>query len=202
MSLVRDNWEAKKPEFEQEISDLLGESWTITVDTALVYSNVADADYQSRLGNVLVWYFEPLVKNLKKFINSHGDDGKSELNSTANKHVISFGPQDTTSFTYCGLVVENGVVRLVYDAPGSFASNVDDGSEDFEGALKKANASSGPAYNITARNGVKENYDPEIEEMQEKIGALLGVKDIKLTPNFEANSEVLKNDSKVCVSRT
>lgn len=178
---------------------MLGEAWTITADVNLIYPNVKDADYASRLGTVITWYIEPFVKNMKKFVEKYGDDGKKELNSLVSSHTVSFGPQDSTKFSYGGLVVENSVLRLVYDAPGSFASNVDDVSTGLAAALQKASESSGgaSAYDIVARNGVKEKYDPKIEAVRQNIESLTGLKGIVLNPNFEANSDALSKNPKV-----
>ncbi|RMZ77742.1 hypothetical protein DV737_g4199, partial [Chaetothyriales sp. CBS 132003] len=190
---VRDEWEAKRPGFEQELSDLLGEPWTITTNPSLIYANVEDSAYQSRIGEVISWYIERLVDNVKQFVSKFGDDGKAELNSAITQHVVDLGPQDSTSFTYGGLVVENGVLRLVYAAPRSFAANTNSVSQDIAGALKTANAASdsGKAYNLVARNGVRDNYDSKVDEVREKIAWLVGVKEIKLAPHFEENAAAL-----------
>ena len=137
-------------------------------------------------------YIKPFCSNLESFVKSHGDDGKAELNSSCSKHQVEFGPQEDTKFSYGGLQIKDGVLRLVF-AEGSFASNVDDVSRDFQGALKTASASSGSgsAFNISARHGVRKDYEPKIGKIQEAIGALVNVPDIKLNPNFEANAEVL-----------
>lgn len=136
---------------------------------------------------------------MKKFVDKFGEDGKKELNSVVDSHSINFGPQDSTKFSYGGLVVENGVLRLVYNAPESFASNVDDVSGEIAEALKKASSCSGngSAYDILARNGVKEKYDPKIEDVRSNIEALTGVKGIVLSPNFEKNAEALSKNKDV-----
>lgn len=160
---------------------------------------MTDESYASRLGQVIVWYMEPLVKNMKEFVNKFGDDGKKEINSTVGSHTVAFGPQDSTKFSYGGLVVENNILRLVYNAPGSFASNVDDISRDVAKALQAASESSGSgsAYDIIARNGVKKDYDPKIEAVRKNIEDLTGSKGIVLNPNFERNAEALSNNKKV-----
>lgn len=164
---------------------------------------MTDESYASRLGQVIVWYIEPLVSNVKRFVDKFGEDGKGELNSIVASHTITFGPQDSTQFSYGGLVVENGVLRLVYNAPDSFASNVDDISKDIAEALKKASSSSGSgsAYDILARNGVRQNYDPKIEEVRKNIEALTGLKGIVLKPNFEENAEALSKNKNVRSTR-
>lgn len=178
---------------------MLGQPWTITADANLIYANVADKDYASRLGTVISWYMEPFIKNTKKFLEKYGDDGKEELNTIVSSHSIAFGPQDSTKFSYGGLVIENDVLRIVYNAPKSFASNVDEVTAGLAEALKKASlaSGSGSAYDIVARNGVKEKYDPNIEDVRKKIETLTGATGIVLNPNFEKNAEALSKDSKV-----
>jgi len=52
--------------------------------------------------------------NLKQFVDVFGDDGKSELNTVCSKHQLVIAPQDTTKFTYGGLDIKDGVLRLVF----------------------------------------------------------------------------------------
>jgi hypothetical protein len=139
-----------------------------------------------------VRYMEPFCSNLESFINTYGDDGKAELNSFCSKHQVEFAPQETTTFTYGGLEIKDGVLRLVF-AEKKLAVNVSDVSREFQEALKTASKSSGSgsAFNITARQSVRESYDPEIGALQKSIGELVGVPDIKLTPNFESNAAVM-----------
>lgn len=164
----------------------------------LIYTNVTDPSYQSRLGSVVTWYVEPLLQNVEKFVREYGDDGKDELNSTVTSHAVEFGPQDKTDFRYGGLYVEGGVLKMVYEAPKCFATNTSDVSLKIGEALKKASESAGgKAFNVMARNNVKDNYESNVDEVQEELGTLLGVKDIKLTPNFEQNAEALSKHEKV-----
>jgi hypothetical protein len=110
-----------------------------------------------------------------------------------SKHQVELAPQtEETTFTYGGLHIKDGVLRLVF-AERSLAVNVNDVSQGFQEALKSAAASSGSAsaFNINARQSVRESYDPEIGAFQKTIGELVGVPDIKLNPNFEQNASVL-----------
>ncbi|KEF59413.1 uncharacterized protein A1O9_04257 [Exophiala aquamarina CBS 119918] len=188
---VRDEWESKKPEIEERISKALGETWTISVNPNLLYANTDDEGRKSNIGAVIYWYFEPFATNVESFVQSFGDDGKAELNNLVSEHRVEFVPQDETTFTYGGLQIKDGVLRLVF-ALGNLAVNVSDVSRDFTDALKKAAASgSGNAFNIVARNAVREDYDTNIEAIQEAIGKLVGVPDIKLNGNFEKNAAAL-----------
>ncbi|KIW27785.1 uncharacterized protein PV07_07493 [Cladophialophora immunda] len=194
---VRDEWESKKPEIEARISKALGEAWTVTTNPHLLYVYTDDESYKARIGDVIMWYMEPFCSNLESFVEKYGDDGKSELNALCPKHQVELAPQDHddhTKFTYGGLQIQDGVLRLLF-AEGNLAVNVSDVSRDFHEALKTAAAGggsgSGTAFNINARQSVREGYDPEIGAVQKAIGELVGAPGIRLTPNFEANAAVL-----------
>ncbi|ETI24879.1 hypothetical protein G647_04249 [Cladophialophora carrionii CBS 160.54] len=190
---VRDEWESKRPEFEAKISKTLGQPWTVTTNPNLLYVYTDDDSYKSRIGEIITWYIEPFCYNLESFVQSYGDDGKAELNSLCSEHRVELAPQtEDTTFTYGGLQIKDGVLRLVF-AEGSLAVNVNDVSQGFQEALKSAAASSGgaSAFNINARQSVRESYDPEIGALQKAIGELVGVPNIQLNPNFEQNAAVL-----------
>jgi hypothetical protein len=134
---------------------------------------------------------DPFIDNLKKFVDKFGEDGKRELNSICSKHQLSFGPQFTTKFSYGGLVVENGVLHLVFEE-NSFATNVGDVSKDIAQALKDAPPPPGAsAFNLVARNAVSSDYDPKVEEVRSAIAELVNMPDLRLNPNFEHNSKEL-----------
>ncbi|KIW76401.1 hypothetical protein Z517_11147 [Fonsecaea pedrosoi CBS 271.37] len=198
---VRDEWESKKPEIEARISKTLGEAWTVTTNPNQLYMYTNDESYKSRIGNIIMWYMEPFCSNLESFVATYGDDGKSELNTLCPKHQVELAPQeDDTKFTYGGLQIKDGVLRLLF-AEGYLAANVSDVSRDFNDALTKAAAAGGgagssgsgssSAFNINARQSVRESYDPKIGDLQQAIGSLVGVPDILLNANFEANAAVL-----------
>lgn len=42
---MRDNWESKKEEFDKQLSDVLGESWTFDIDAKNVYPYGEDRSY-------------------------------------------------------------------------------------------------------------------------------------------------------------
>src|SRR5262245_56999672 len=94
-------------------------------------------------------YMEPFVDNLSEFLKSFGDDGKSELNSYCSKHQLVLAPQETTDFTYGGLEVKDGTLRIVF-AEHYLGTNAYSISREIGDALKNAPAPSGgkPALNI------------------------------------------------------
>ena len=135
---------------------------------------------------------DAFVDNLKFFAKSFGADGIQELNAACPKHQMIMAPQENTKFRYGGLVVDDGLLRLVF-AENTLGSNVGDVSKDFATALK--NASTAPEdsrpFNIVARNAVQKDYEPKIGEVRAAIAKLVNMPDLKLMPNFEANATEL-----------
>ena len=124
-----------------------------------------------------------------------GDDGKQELNNVCAKHHLVFAPQEDTSFNYGGLEVKDGVLRLVFHE-NRLGTNTNDVSLEIAKALKDAPPAAGAsAFNIDARNSVRDKYDPEIEALRSTIAGLVNMPSLKLNPNFEHNATALA-DSK------
>jgi hypothetical protein len=134
---------------------------------------------------------DAFMYNLQRFANTFGDDGKSELNTVCSKHQLVIAPQDTTKFTYGGLDIKDGVLRLVFQET-NLGTNVSDVSAEIAKALKDAPPAPGAsAFNIVARNSVRDNYDPKIEALRSAIATLVNMPSLKLNPNFEHNSSML-----------
>lgn len=137
-------------------------------------------------------YIEPFVDNLKKFASSFGSDGVQELNSVCSKHQLTFAPQEDTTFSYGGMTIKDSILYLVF-AEDAYPVNVSDISQDFAGALKNAATAGGNAnaFNLTARNAVRQEYDPKIEEVRSAIRKAVNMPDLVLNPNFDANAKEL-----------
>lgn len=134
---------------------------------------------------------DPLVHNLKRFVNMFGEDGKGEINTVCPKHQVVFGPQDATKFSYGGLVVKDGALHLVF-ADGKLGVNANDVSVEVAKALKDAPAAPGASsFNIDARNSVRDKYDPNVEAVRASIAGLVNLPSLKLNPNFEHNASML-----------
>ena len=134
---------------------------------------------------------DALVSNIKRFVSTFGEDGKGEINSVCSKHLVVFAPQDTTKHSYGGLDVKDGALRVVF-AEKELGSNVSDSSEKIAEALKEAPPAPGAsAFNIEARNSVRNKYDPKIEDVRSSIAALVNMPHLKLNPNFEHNASML-----------
>ena len=134
---------------------------------------------------------DPFVSNLKRFIDEFGDDGQSEINAVCSKHQLTFAPQEATSFSYGGLEVKDGILRLVFQ-DNSLATNTSDVSQDFANALKDAPPAADPsALNIVARKSVRDKYEPGVEQVRSTIAELVNMPSLRLSPNFEENATAL-----------
>jgi hypothetical protein len=49
MPLVRDEWEAARPNLEKQLSELLGETWTVDIDPNVIYP-YGDPSCKEQLG--------------------------------------------------------------------------------------------------------------------------------------------------------
>jgi hypothetical protein len=144
-------------------------------------------------------YLDPFISNLKRFLDKFGPDGKSDLNAACTSHQLTIHPQESTTFSYGGLEIADGILRIVF-ADTYLGTNTSDVSQDFASALKTAPPPPGGAgpLNIDARNAIREDYDPEIEKVRAKIAQLVNMPDIKLNGNFEHNAtELAKLDKDV-----
>ena len=141
---------------------------------------------------------EPFISNLKEFLNKFEDDGKSEINSACYKHQVTLYPDTEGKFSYCGSIVSEGVLQLVFRET-YLGTNVSDASSDIANALKNATplAGGGQVLDIIARHSISTDYDPEIGKIQKKIGAAVNLPSIKLNPNFENNAIQLKKHGDV-----
>jgi hypothetical protein len=137
---------------------------------------------------------------LKYFAEKFGEEGLKEINSIAYKHVITMDIDDAKRFSYGGVDVNDGNLRILF-APGSLGTNVDYACESatLQKALNDAPAPGGSTepLSFSARTGIRQEYDPKIEDVRKKVGALIAKPDIKLNPNFEDTFSKLKEESKI-----
>lgn len=50
---IRDEWEANRPDFEKQISEVLGTSWTIDINPNFIYAYAKDSYAKDSLGSCL-----------------------------------------------------------------------------------------------------------------------------------------------------
>lgn len=128
---------------------------------------------------------EDAIFSLKDFLNRYGDQGKTELNAAVPKHVLSLDVDEADKYSYCGPLVKDGVLYVVFRSDRVW-TNTTEGLEADKliQALSEAGASAG-GISAVARANIAMNYEPQVEDVRAAIGKSVGVPDIQLNPNFE-----------------
>ncbi|TAQ88743.1 hypothetical protein B7494_g2927 [Chlorociboria aeruginascens] len=193
---VRDDWDAKIPELEATLSQVLGVAWTIEIDAGAMYLYALETDNmgtaaKTRPGYVLYTYIEKTITNLKEYIVKFGDDGLQELNTVASAHVITMAEATAPTHSYAGCDIHEGALRILFGKT-YFGTNIDQATNisNLPVAINeagKAGGSSETSLDFDARTGMKNDYDPKIANLKAQFEKILAIDSITLDPSFEAN---------------
>ncbi|KAG6004506.1 hypothetical protein E4U43_000720 [Claviceps pusilla] len=140
---VRDNWEAKKPDWEKKISDILRTPWTIDMDVHQIYAYATDGWAKECTGSMLNAYLESAEMQLKSFIAKHGDAARTEINALAHAHQLTMR-LDTDNLVSCGgsqVIPTTGQLAILVQQ-AKLGTNVDEalGEDSLARALSGAPA--------------------------------------------------------------
>ncbi|KAK9424860.1 putative Glycosyltransferase 2-like domain-containing protein [Seiridium unicorne] len=197
---LRDDWDNKKADIEKELSDVLTVPWTVEVNPNQIYAYAGDGYAKESPGSCIAGYINGAIYQLKSYESSFGKEGLKELNSIAHKHVITMDVDDAKRFNYGGVDVHEGNLRILF-APDNLGVNIDYAceKETLQKALNEAAPAEGSSepLSFATRTGIRQDYDPKIEEIRENIANLIAKPDIKLNPNFEETFAKLKEESRV-----
>ncbi|OTA65826.1 hypothetical protein K449DRAFT_462916 [Hypoxylon sp. EC38] len=201
---VRDEWDNKKPEIEQQLSDVLTIPWTIDVNPDQIYAYATDGYAKQSLGSCIAEYINSAIRRLKEFVDYSGEQGLNELNTICYTHILTIDLDDAKRFSCCGADIHEGKLRILF-APGRLGSNIDDAlnRDILLKALNEAPApasGSGATLSFAARFNISREYEPKAEELRAQIAQILQKPDIKLTPNFEDTFAKLQQESKANTS--
>ncbi|KAF5655966.1 hypothetical protein FHETE_11113 [Fusarium heterosporum] len=193
---LRDSWENTKQEHENQLSDILGQPWTISVDPKAIYAYVEPDSWGSTcLGDVIVSYVDGAKYQLKNFLERNGTEARDEINDICSAHVLTLDVDETNTFSYCGARVSpQGELLMVFNER-NLGTNIDSALEfdNLTKALNEAPSTARP-MSFVARTSIRNDYEPHIKEVQEELNKILG-QDVAVVPNFEANFEKLKGDT-------
>lgn len=191
---LRDDYESKKGEMEKKLSELLGEAWTISINPNAIYPYAAPDSYADRnLGSCLTDYVENAISRLGQFKDENGKDGVADLNEICSAHVLTMDFDEAKANRCCGVDVFEGKLRILF-AEGNLAVNIYDCLElqKLRDALNSAPAPGGPGLSFAAKASIRNDYDPEIENIRKRIAGIIKKDDIKLNPNWESCFTALK----------
>ncbi|KAI8965553.1 hypothetical protein F5Y11DRAFT_294758 [Daldinia sp. FL1419] len=186
---IRDEWDNKKSDLEQKLSDTLTRPWTVDVNPNQLYAYATESYAKESLGSCIAEYINGAIYRLKEFRENLGEDSLKELNTICHAHVITIDLDDTSRFAYCGVDVHEGKLRILF-APGNLGVNIDS-ALDRDVLLKALNEAPAPvsdnttALSFAARSDISKEYEPRAEEIRAQIANILAKPDIKLSPNFE-----------------
>jgi hypothetical protein len=130
---------------------------------------------------------------LKYFIGRNGDGAKDEINEICSAHVLTIDVDETNTVSYCGAKVSSQGELVILFKEGELGTNISYAldSNNLTKALNEAPSTVRP-MSYMARASIRNNYEPNMKDVQEKLNKILG-QDITIVPNFEANFEKLKS---------
>ncbi|KAF5721245.1 hypothetical protein FMUND_3779 [Fusarium mundagurra] len=190
---IRDSWENTKADHEKKLSEILGQSWTINIDPKALYPYAEEGSWgHTSMGDLIVSYVEGVEDQLKYFIDRNGDGAKDEINEICSGHVLTMDFDEKNTVSYCGTKVGPEGELIILFTKGNLGTNTNSAadSNNITKALNEAPSTVRP-MSFVARASIREDYDPNVQQIQEKLNKILG-QEITIVPNFEANFEKLK----------
>ncbi|KAL0568175.1 hypothetical protein V5O48_013812 [Marasmius crinis-equi] len=184
---VRDNYEAKKVELEQEISKVLGVAFKANLNTNEIWAY--NTDDRASAGGVLFRYVDGFLTCLKEYLNTYGDDGKDHFNNAVSKselqvHVNPLGDKAPT----IDCTVNEGVFVVLFHHQklGYNQSHIR------EELLKAVENAPREGLSVRAKQSIKDKYDECIDELRDDIAEMLAMPELIIEPSFEENYKALK----------
>ncbi|KAK7025224.1 hypothetical protein R3P38DRAFT_1064194 [Favolaschia claudopus] len=177
---IRDNFESKKEDFETRIKELTGtDSFTININAAEVWAYAEDGNTSA--GTCFSGYVEGFISALKNFMTKYDDNGKSFFNEavTQSELTLAVNPNGDKGETI-NSAVKDGVYQILFrhDRLGYNQNWLDDTM------LPAIESAPREGFSLSAKNSIENEYEAEIDELQEEINKLCGDK-FTLDPNFE-----------------
>ncbi|KAJ7931671.1 hypothetical protein B0H13DRAFT_1593972 [Mycena leptocephala] len=188
---IRDNFDAKKEDFQARIKELLGVDFAININAAEVWAYAEEGN--SSAGTCFAGYVEGFISALKTFMNKFDDNGKSFFNEavTQSELTLVVNPLGDKGDTISSDVKE-GVYRILFrhDRLGYNQNWQDDTM------LPAIESAPREGFSLSAKNSIENDYESEIDEVRDAINKLVGA-EFTLDPNFEEIYKVLSASDKV-----
>jgi hypothetical protein len=133
-------------------------------------------------------YVEGAIYQLKYFEQYHHEDGVKELNDICSAHVLTMDLDVAKKFSYCGCVVDDRKLVIVFNRD-NLGVNANDAlnTKTLLEALNDAPPAEGSASKIShaARTGIRQDYDPKIEDVRSKVATMISKPELKFEPNWD-----------------
>lgn len=123
---------------------------------------------------------------MQNFVNTYGEDGKTELNTLASAHEIILIPDNEEKYDSGGLCdIVDGKLRLFF-RKSELGYWVTYCSREIDNAVNTASKTISP-ISFIARNSIKTSWDSQIKTLRQKFQTMLQLPEIIFDPNFGAN---------------
>jgi hypothetical protein len=194
---LRDNFESKKADFDQDLSDLLGFPMTFNFDINGTWAYAEEASINpTRAGGTYSAYCEGMIAATKGFVDKFGDLGKEYFKDAVTESQVVLVPNELgESATTITMDVKDGSLRIIFQ----FKSLGYNCSWLNDPLIEAINNAPRPGFNLQAKQSMSVHYDDEIDEVKDEIEKYLNMQGVILDPNFEENySKILpkKKDDK------
>jgi hypothetical protein len=138
-----------------------------------------------------------MVRQLGAYLLLYGDDGKTQLNIVCPKHSITLEAANIDRDISCD--IKDGVFRILFREKWLGVNTATASVYNIADAVNAAPlpVGYGSGMSFTAKQSVKQKYDPEIEAVRSRVAGILQVPYIKLTPNFDQIFEEIKEVQRV-----
>ncbi|KAG5803712.1 hypothetical protein H9Q74_010886 [Fusarium xylarioides] len=182
-----DEWQNKLADFEEQLSKAMGVEWKIDIDALAVVSYGAEGSWaRDSPGSMIANYVEEAIKELERNPKYH-----DEINKLASAHVLTMDVDEEETFDACGAKFTSDRKLAIVFGAERLGSNTGDAfwHKNLEKGISLAPTTD--TLSFYARKGIREDYEPDIADVQSELKGILK-KDITLVPNFEETYEKLK----------
>ncbi|KAJ7043704.1 hypothetical protein C8F04DRAFT_943788 [Mycena alexandri] len=187
---IRDNFDAKKEDFQARIKALLGVDMTININAAEVWAYADESNTSA--GTTFAGYVEGFVSALEEFMKKFDENGKSFFNEavTQSELTLTVNPLGDKGDTIAA-DVKDGVYRILFKHD-RLGYNMGWQADTMLPAIESAPRE---GFSLSAKNSIESDYEDQIEEVNEAINKLVGTT-VTLDPNFEENYKALSAANK------
>ncbi|KAH6695269.1 hypothetical protein F5X68DRAFT_257950 [Plectosphaerella plurivora] len=189
---IRDEWDNNKADFEKQLSDLLGETWTIDINPNAIWPYHNDGYAKESVGSCIKSYVEGAIWQIKYQVERY-PHLVEEINTIASAHVMGMDVEDEEPkrFSYSSVGIQDGKFMLIF-RPDALGSNISYAAQEDQLFPALNAVPSSTPLSFLARHSIKTEYDAKIDAVQKSIAAQIGKPDVKLVPNFEEAFATLK----------
>lgn len=131
---------------------------------------------------------------MRDFFDQNGNEARDEINEICSAHVLTIDYDDTNTVSYCGVKVSPERQLVILFSGNNLGTNASDAANSNNLTKALNDAPSPRPMNFTARNSIRNGYNPRIEQIQQKLKEMLQ-QDVSLVPNFETNFEKLTGNT-------